>query len=326
MRLRVGVIGLGRRWRRYRPILAHLRQYIEVRAVCDQIAHRAALEARRLGCAPALGPVELLERPDVDAMLLLDAQWFGLWPIEYSCTVNKPVFCAMSPERDDAHADAIQQRTQQSGLPVFVAMPTLLLPAAVQLRELLAHRLGQARLVRAEWCAAEAANPRDLLRHPMVLALLAGCAWLLDDVPRSVWTIGGDGASFVTLVLRFGVDRLAQVTLWSAAVGRPSPRLELVAESGTAAAVLPRRLRWRDRDGQHSRRLPPRSLEQCALERFLLALRAGQPLQPNFTDAYRALTWLRAARRSRGEGRRIDCGEPCPLADPRGSDHSAANR
>ncbi|MHB1423009.1 MAG: Gfo/Idh/MocA family protein [Gemmataceae bacterium] len=305
MRLRVGVIGLGRRWRRYRPLLARLREHVEVRVVCDQIAHRAEVEARRFDCTAAAGPVELLERPDVEAVLLLDAQWYGLWPLEYACQTHKPVLCAESPASDDSRADALRERIQASDLPVLMALPQLLAPATRRLRELLTHRLGQARLVRADWSALPLPVGGDLLGTAAVLPLLAGCAWLLDDVPRSIWALDGENASFITLVLRFGNDRLAQVNLWTTAAGGTPPRFEVVAEEGTAVAALPRQLRWRDADGQHTQRLPPRSAEQSSLERFILALRAAQPLRPSFEDAYLALTWLRAAVRSRNERRTI---------------------
>ncbi|MGH7173938.1 MAG: Gfo/Idh/MocA family protein [Gemmataceae bacterium] len=305
MRLRVGVLGLGRRWRRYRPLLARLREHVEVRAVCDQIVHRAETEAQRFACAAAAGPVELLERPDVEAVLLLDPQWYGLWPLEHASRLNKPVLCAQSPASDESHADAVHECIQSSGLPVLMALPPLFAQATRYLRELLTHRLGQARLVRADWSAEPPREDaaRDLLNNPALLPMLAACAWLLNDVPRGISVIDGDSASFVTLVLRFGGDRLAQVNLWTAAVGRTPARFELVAESGTATAELPRQLRWRDADGQHAQRLPSRSTEQSALERFILGLRDGQPLPPNFEDAYQALTWLRAAVRSRSEGR-----------------------
>jgi predicted dehydrogenase len=309
MRLRVGVIGLGRRWRRYRPILTKLRDHVEVRAVYDQIARRAEAEARQLRCTAATGPVELLERPDVEAVLLFDAQWFGLWPLEQACRTKKPVFCALSPADDATHADALRRQVQENGLSVLMALNPQLAPATLLLRELLIHRLGPARLVRADWCVAPM---RDLLSSPVVLPLLAGCAWLLDDKPRSVWTIDGEGASFVTVVLRFAGERLAQVNLWTAAAGRAPGRFEVVAETGTATAELPRQLRWRDADGQHGQRLPPRSMEQSGLERFILVLRAGQPPRPSFEDAYQALTWLRAAARSRAEGRRIELTESEP--------------
>jgi len=311
MRLRVGVIGLGRRWRRYRPILARLREHVEVRAVCDQIARRAEAEARRLRCTVAAGPVEMLERGDVEAVLLLDPQWFGLFALERACQTNKPVFCALSPDSDDAHADALRQQIHASALPVFMALTPVLAPATMHLRELLAHRLGPARLVRADWGVAppHTGPARDLLSSPIALPLLAGCASLLEDTPRSVWAIDGEGASFVTLVMQFSGERLAQVTLWTATAGRTPGRFEVIAEAGTATAELPRQLRWRDTDGQHAQRLPSHSPEQSGLERFLLAMRSGQPLRPNFEDACQALLWLRAAVRSRNEGQQT-CGTP----------------
>ncbi|HEY7311898.1 MAG TPA: hypothetical protein VH643_21215 [Gemmataceae bacterium] len=310
MRLRVGVIGLGRRWRRYRPILAQLRDHVEVRAVWDHVVRRAESEARQLRCTAAGGPVELIERSDVEAVLLFDSQWFGLWPLEHLCRTKKPVFCTLAADSEAAHVDALRQRIQDSELPVLMALGPLLAPANLLLRELLIHRLGPARLVRADWSVTppRSGPARDLLSNPVVLPLLAGCAWLLDDRPRSVWTIDGEGASFVTMVLRFGGERLGQVNLWTAAARAPG-RFEVVAEAGTVTAELPRQLRWRDDDGQHSQRLPPRSIEQSGLERFLLSLRAGQPLRPNFEDAFQALTWLRAAVRSREEGRRIELKE-----------------
>jgi predicted dehydrogenase len=302
MRLRLGVIGLGRRWRRYRRLLARLRNHVEVRAVCDQIAHRAENEARQFDCTAAAGPVELLERPDIEAVLLLDAQWYGLWPLEHACRINKPILCTSSLVNEEAHSDALKQSIQSSGLPVLMVLPLLLAPATRHLRELLTHRLGQARLVRADWSAGQLPPGSDLLGNAAVLPLLAACSWLLDDVPRSVWTVDGDRSGFVTLILRFGGDRLAQVNLWTTLAGRTPPRFEVVAESGTAMVDLPRHLRWRDAEGQHAQHLSPRSLELSSLERFILALRDGQPLRPNFEDAHQALTWLRAAIRSRNEG------------------------
>ena len=96
-RLRMGVIGLGRRWPRYRQAVQTLRSQVRVRAVHDPAPARAEAEARALGCAAAGGVVELLERDDVDAVLLLGGPWFGLWPLGQACRVNKPVLCAAAP-------------------------------------------------------------------------------------------------------------------------------------------------------------------------------------------------------------------------------------
>src|SRR5262245_37514254 len=104
-RLRVGIIGLGRRWQRYQPALMALRGLFEVVAVCDPHPGRAEQAARSVGCPAADGPTDLLERDEVQAALLLDPPWYGLWPVEQACRVGKPVFCAAPLGGDDAFAD-----------------------------------------------------------------------------------------------------------------------------------------------------------------------------------------------------------------------------
>src|SRR5262245_36753781 len=81
-RLRIGVIGLGRRWPRYRQALEALAGEVRAVAVHDPSAHRADEEARALGCEAAGGVLELLERRDVEAVLVPGGAWPGLWPVE----------------------------------------------------------------------------------------------------------------------------------------------------------------------------------------------------------------------------------------------------
>ena len=154
-RLRIGIIGLGRRWRRYRSALHDLRDRLTVRAVCDQRPVRAERAAREVGCAAAAGPTDLLDRDDVEAVLLLNAQWFGLWPIEQAARVGKPVFCAVPLATDEAHADDVARRVREAGLPVMAAPAPALSPAVTRLRDLLASRLGVPRLVRCDWCGRD---------------------------------------------------------------------------------------------------------------------------------------------------------------------------
>ena len=93
LRLRIGIIGLGRRWRRFARRSTNCATALLVRAVCDQRPIRAERAARELGCAAAAGPTDLLDRDDVEAVLLLGAQWFGLWPMEQAARLGKPVLC-----------------------------------------------------------------------------------------------------------------------------------------------------------------------------------------------------------------------------------------
>ncbi len=74
VRLRVGVIGLGRLWEtRHKPSLARLADRFRVTAVYDQVFRRAEIEAAQIGCTACEGLSALIERPDVDVIYLLVA-------------------------------------------------------------------------------------------------------------------------------------------------------------------------------------------------------------------------------------------------------------
>jgi predicted dehydrogenase len=303
-RLRVGVIGLGRRWRRYRRALEGLRKRLAVRAVCDQSARRAEAEARRLGCAAAAGPVDLLERDDVDAALLLGRQWFGLWPLEQACRVGKPVFCAVPLTIDEEHADDLRRRVADARLPVLTALAPAVAPAVVRLGALLAGPLGAARLVRVD--AALPAGGRPALSSSALLPLLHLCAALLGDAPAGAWAAEGAAGSWGSALLDFASGRAAQVTLWRAPPGvEAGRRVEVVAERGAAAAELPERLSWRDETGRHLLRLRGGGTETALLEQFHNALQEGRPPWTDFEEACRAFAWRRAVLQSLVEGRRI---------------------
>ena len=97
IRLRVGVVGLGRLWEtRHKPSLARLEDRFRVTAVYDQVYRRAEMEAAQIGCAACEGLSALVERPDVDVIYLLSRQWFGLHPIALACAAGKPIYLELS--------------------------------------------------------------------------------------------------------------------------------------------------------------------------------------------------------------------------------------
>ena len=307
--LRVGVIGLGRRWQRdYRPALLKLRERFEVRALCDQVSSRAIREAKRLGCDAAAGPTELLERRDVEALLLLDSQWYGLWPLEPACRLGKPVFCCGSLEAEAAHADALCRKVRDSRLPVMVELAPRAQPALGRLRELLETALGPARLVIG--CRAEPAPRPGRLGNGGIAALDA-CATLFGAEPVSVLETDAGSGGLTSLLLEFGDGRAAQLTRYRAPGSRPSLRLRVVAERGTATAELPGRVRWADAAGRHAQVLSRgRPAGESWLEQFHRAVTEKQEPRPNLEDAHRLLGWLRTAARSRLEGKRLALNAP----------------
>ena len=315
LRLGIGIIGLGRRWRRYRPALADLHGRLVVRAVCDQRPARAERAARELGCPAAAGPTDLLDRDDVKAMLLLDEQWFGLWPVEQAARMGKPVFCAVSLACDDTHADDVMRHVRAAGLPVMAAMGPALSPAVSRLRDLLATQLGPPRLVRCDWCGPAVRKANGMPGGRVLPALMHICAGLVGGDPVSVWTTAAEAARFAGVLLEFGGGRAAQFNLWTGMGVRRACRIQAVTQAGDATAELPHTLRWRDGEGSHTVRVSHQSTPRRMLERFLDALSAGAPPEPGLDVAYRALLWVRAARRSLADGRRVEIAAGTPERD-----------
>ncbi|MBV9122635.1 MAG: Gfo/Idh/MocA family oxidoreductase [Planctomycetes bacterium] len=308
----VGIIGLGRRWRqRYRPALLGLPEHYRLSAVCDPVRHRAIQEARRLGCQAAAGPAALLERPDIDAVLLLDAPWYRLWPVELACGAGKPIFCACPLELDEAQVETLLGKVRDRRLPVLVVMVPRFAPVLRELRELLQHHLGSPRLVLAEsvqpsrWPTGETPSQSVLAPLPG-LPLLDWCVGLLGTEPASVLAAGNPEVDFSSLFLECGPGSAVQITKRRAPGARRFLGFKVVTERGLATAVWPDRLRWTGSDGTHIHILrgqPP--VGRLLLEHFYQGVTAGEPLQPNLEDAYRVFTWWRAARRSLTEGRRV---------------------
>jgi predicted dehydrogenase len=346
--LRVGVIGLGPLWRQHYQ--AALSARFQVVAVCDQIEQRAMGEAKRLACAAAAGPTALLVNSAVEAVLLLDPQWYRLWPVIAACRLGKPVLCAPSLDLDDAHADDLHQRVQAARLPVLVALTPRLAPALERLRELLDTRLGPVRLVLCESITTQHPNGGERAGAPAgEAALLDCCSAFLAGDPVSVLAYQSPDCeggvqpalpllgnpvknALSTLLLEYDAGRAIQITQyqdasldvhrrpstgegeWAGPSLRSKVRLRVVAERGTASAVLPGRVRWADCDGRHIQSiLGVQPAVQVVLEQFYRVVREGQPPQPDLGRAYQLLHWTRAAMRSRSEGRRVsmaDCRLP----------------
>lgn len=310
-RLRVGIADLGRRWPRYRRALAGLRPQFAVRAVWDPAAAAAEDAARQLGCAAAGGLVELLEREDLDALLLLGGRWFGLWPLAQACRAGLPVFCAGSPARE---ADDFLAQVRDAGVPVQMALAPGLDRLVGRLRGLLDEGLGSPRLVRIDRVANRARHPGRGLAALGALPLLAACARLIGAAPVAVRATAPT-ADFASVTLEFAAGQVGHITLWDGLAGHPSCRIEVVAERGSAEAERPGCLRWRDEAGRHALRLPAQPPEREPLLEFARALRAGEAPRPGIAEAHAALGWLRSAARSLAEDRRLVI-EPLPPNPP----------
>jgi predicted dehydrogenase len=298
-RLGVGVIGLGRSWRRrYEPALRTLAELFEVAAVCDQVPQVAISAAARQRCPAAAGPSDLIERDDVDAVLLLDLGWQRLWPIECAARAGKPVFCLPALEDDADNADALARRVEEAHLPVMMAAPAGFTPAALRLARFQREQMGPARLL---LCDSFRSRPGGMDSGTL--------AWLLSLLGAAPVVVAGTGcasAGLASLTLEAAGRRALQLTHWHAAEVRPGLRLQLLAERGRARLESPRRLSWTDADGVHALTLPRgRPVEELMLTCFHGVVTGTRTRWPSLGDAHRALLCLRAAALSRTEGRPV---------------------
>jgi myo-inositol 2-dehydrogenase/D-chiro-inositol 1-dehydrogenase len=301
--LRLGVIGLGRRWRRrYKPALRTLADSFVVRGLYDQIQMRAQREARRLGADTLSAPTALMERDDIDAVLVADLQWFGLWPVELACRFGKPVFCGVSLGLDEAQVDGIQEQVQAERLPVMVAMPPRYLPATAWLREVLRTTLGPPRFLVCDLVRAPRPASLPPLFRASSLALVDWCAGLFEAEPTHVRATGVEGMGLVSVFWEFPGGRAVQMGYRPVPQAKPAWRVQVITDRGAATVAFPNRVRW-TADCRHTVTLPRgQPAVRAMLHAFFEAVRGGRAPEPSWMDAYRVLRWLRAARDSLSEG------------------------
>src|SRR5688572_29966188 len=197
MKLRVGLVGLGTAWEsRYRPALRALGDRYEVRAICEPVAHLAEQAAREFNAAAVDGFRALTRREDVDAVLMLSGQWYGVLPIFAACDAGKAVYCATGMGIDHDVARRICQRVDESGIAFMAELPRRHAPATLRLKELIATRLGPPRLlfchtrVPAEEVSAARKNCQlgDPSLHDVV-ELVDWCRYVVGREPTSVMGI-----------------------------------------------------------------------------------------------------------------------------------------
>lgn len=339
MKLRVGLVGLGNDWEtRYRPALRALSDRYEVRAVCEQVAHRAAQAAREFSADQVDGFRALARREDIDAVLMLSRQWYGSLPILAACDAGKAVYTAAGLELDEEMAIKIKQRVERAGIAFMAEFPCRQAAATIRLKELIATRLGAPRLLfchrrkPAETCAdprlgAHADRLGDLIE------LVDWCRYVVGTEPSAVFgvlhrtpTATSESANdlpsedYQMMSLEFspaghlGGGPLAQISCgryvpanWAEAVAfRPPAALQVACENGIAFIDLPSTLIWFDNAGRHQESLDSeRPLGEQLLSLFYRSVTSLVRNTASLEDAYRALDVVIKARQSFDEGRRI---------------------
>lgn len=343
MKLRVGVIGPGDSWERlYRPALQSLRDWFEVRSVYSPVALLAEKAAGCFGAGVSHGFQQLVQRPDIDAVLVLATDWLGVLPILAACSAGKAVFSAASLDIDLHQAGLLQQQVQQSGVAYMAEFARRHAPATVRLKELIATRLGAPRLLfchhRAEsnkQGSSRTSVPGDVRATQRLSELVDWCCYVVGADPRSVLGIehrsagampGGaadesEREDYRLISLDFAADgrrglgAIAQVSFgsylpphWPEAISfRPPAHLQVCCERGVAFVDLPSTVVWFDEAGRHMESLEQeRPVGEQMLLQFHRAVTSLILKRTDLDDACRIMRIVLTARQSAREGRWCD--------------------
>lgn len=332
MKLRVGLIGTGSHWEtRHRPALRALSERYEVRAVCDQIALRAEQVAREWNAPAVDGFRALAMRPDVDAILMLAPQWYGYLPILAACDAGKAVYCVNSLDLDLAQAEHVRSRVERSGVAFMTEFPRRQAPATLRLKELIATRLGEPRLLFCHMRVPSDTGPTrpgaTFTHTNDLMELVDWCRYVVGKEPRSVLGIRHQAATgpaehdYQMMSLDFsapggvaGSGAVAQISCgryfpssWQEAVAyRPPAALQVACERGIAFIDLPSTLVWFDTAGRHQESLDTeRPVGEQLLGSFHRSVTSLVRNASGLDDMYRALSVVLKARTSHAEGHRV---------------------
>lgn len=334
MKLRVGLVGLGEGWHgRHAPALRALADRFEVRAVCDQVSHRAEQVAAEFNAPAVDGYRALARREDVDAVLVLSPQWYGHLPILAACEAGKAVYCAAGLDLTLDEAHAVRERVERSGVAFMAEFPRRQAPATIRLKELIATQLGAPRLLfchrRSGTEPCERPAPTRTSRHAAIgdlIELVDWCCYVVDRKPTSVLGLmhrsqcEDEQEDYRMMSLDFsepglhGTGPVAQISCgryipmsWKEAVSyRPLAALQVSCERGIAFIDLPATLVWFDEAGRHQESLDSeRPVGELLLTQFFRSVTSLVRRASDLDDAYRALWVVQEARRSHEEGRRV---------------------
>jgi len=196
LKIRVGLIGLGDAWQtRHRPALRMLHDRFDVRAVYTDVPKLAENCAAEFQADAVDGYRALVQRGDIDAVLVLQPSWHGWLPLLAACEAGKAVYCAgdfiFDPVRDATVRDVVER----SGVAFMMEFPRRFAPATLRLKELICTRLGSPRLV---FCHSRLNLKEDQRRaapttDPVsreLIELIDWCSYVIGHAPMSVMSTG----------------------------------------------------------------------------------------------------------------------------------------
>ncbi len=329
MKLRLGVVGVGTAWdSRHSPALRALSDRFEVCAVCDSVQHRAEYVSRQFNAVVHDGFRVLTNRNDIDAVLLLSADFYGDTPIHAACDAGKAVYCAAAIDLQDEEASALRQRVKESGIAFMAEFPCRLSPATLRLKELLATKLGTPRLLfcNRRRVSDDKSDNYDHSQRDLV-ELIDWCRYIVESEPTSLTatahqSTSGQAHDYFSLNLDFsaqgeiGTGPLAVIgcgdyvpkSLEESLSYRRPADLKIVCERGIAFVNLPNTIAWFDEAGQHQETLDhERPVGELLLIHFHRAVESLVLKSSSLEDAHRAILIANQSKLSYQQGTRVIC-------------------
>ena len=337
--LDVGLIGPGPDWETaYRPVLQKLSRRIRVRAVYSPVNSLADQLAAEFHCDQSLGLFALVERPDVQALLLLDSAWFEQPLIEFACRHAKPMYLAGRICGGKAAIHRLHLLASENGITLMSPFRQRYLPSTVRLQELIATRLGRPTSIQVH-AALPATNghatPADqTAESDLLLEWLDWCRYLIVGAPGGIHstseTVPGDSAMTrrVRVDFRRGAGNEAPEACIhlrrSKAAGAPHAepvplradfprgiRCEIECQKGRAVVEGPAQITWSVNGEQQTESLgSERSEFEVMLDHFCRRVVGGLIPVPTLEDMCDTLRLVQVADESHQSGMRVGLEQP----------------
>ncbi|MBU6174458.1 MAG: Gfo/Idh/MocA family oxidoreductase [Planctomycetes bacterium] len=333
MKLRIGVVGQGRDWQsRYLPALRSMRDRFQVIGVYNSVQVLAESCARELEAETFTSFREMMESPSIEAVLVLENDWYRLVPLFAACELGKAIFCGSEIDLSSSIAADIRGRIQSSGVAFMTEFSRRFAPATLRLKELIATRLGTPRLL---FCHRRLACESKDIRHAKslesrsqreLLELIDWCNYIVGRKPNWVQAIRHSSkdsaatADYQIFSLGFGSPEsdpqaiLAQIScgayipeVWHEAITyRPPAAVQVCCEKGLAFVDLPSTLVWFDDAGRHQEALDTElSIGQQMFGQFHRAVTSLVRKTNDLDETCAALEILDLAKKSMGAQSRV---------------------
>ncbi len=334
MRLRLGLIGLSSDWQhRHFPALRMLQDRFDVRGVYSSVSAFSENVAREFDAQRFDGFREMLRSDSIDAIMMLESDWYGIAPLVAACDYGKAIYCGSEVDFDPQRAAHLKQLVDGAGVAFMAEFPRRYAPASLRLKELIATRLGQPQIL---FCHRRLTyNHGDMQRNRRSLAaradrelmeLIDWCCFIVGRGARSIQSVfhrayqsdtafstGKVATDYQSLSLDLSAkgappnSTIAQISCgsyippaWQEAITfRPPAAVQVCCENGLAFVDLPNSLIWFDEAGRHQESLESEmAVGQQLLTQFHRAVTSLVRKMGDLEDVYLSLRLLQAARDS----------------------------